>query len=366
MSVVGESTRVFLKPIIEYLDDPGVSEVMINGSKQIYVEKKGKLHKTENTFDSEEHLMAAIRNIAQFIGRRIDENSPTLDARLPDGSRIHIVVPPCARRGSYLAIRKFARENLSIKNLIDFGSMSMECAKFINLCIQMKKNIVVSGGTSSGKTTLLNVTSSLIPNDERIIIIEDSSELQLQQEHIVPMETKAPDKNGEGAITMRDLIKSSLRMRPDRIVIGEVRGGEALDLLQAMNTGHSGSMTTVHANNPKQTMSRLETLALMSEVELPHRAIKNQIGSAIDIVIQASRLKDGSRKVTHISEVAGLDDHEDYIIHDIFLYKIEKTQTDGTILGRHVPTGTLPSFYKDAKMQGYKVTKRLFGIEEDD
>ncbi|MFH1727203.1 MAG: CpaF family protein [Pseudomonadota bacterium] len=362
--VLGESTKAYLGPINMYLDDDDVSEVMVNGPDRIYFEKGGKLHKAETTFPSEEALMAAVRNIAQYMGRVISEDRPTLDARLPDGSRIHIVVPPCARFGAYIAIRKFFKESLTIKQLVGFGSMNVDCAKFLNLCIQLKKNIVVSGGTSSGKTTLLNVVSSLIPNNERIIIIEDSSELQLQQDHIVPMETKAPDKNGEGAVPIRELVKSSLRMRPDRVIIGEIRGGEALDLLQAMNTGHSGSMTTVHANDPRQTMSRLETLALMAGVDLPHLAIKNQIASAIDLVVQASRLRDGSRKVTHISEIVELDLNGHYVINDIFLNKIISANEDGKLNCKHIATGKMPSFYEEAKAQGFKISKDWFKAEE--
>ncbi len=362
MSVIAQATKALLKPVVAYLDDETVSEIMINGRDQIYIERKGKIYKVNDHFETDDELMAAIRSVAQYMGRVINEERPTLDARLPDGSRIHIVIPPCARRGAYMSIRKFSRDKLSIKDLINFGSMSLECAKFLKLSIELKKNIVVSGGTSSGKTTLLNVISSLIPNTERIITIEDSAELQLQQEHVVPMETKAPDKDGKGEISLRELIKSSLRMRPDRIIIGEVRGGEALDLLQAMNTGHSGSMTTVHANDPRQTMGRLETLCLMSDVELPHLAIKMQIASAIDIVVQASRLRDGSRRLTHISEIIDLDEHGNYIINDIFVFKPERVEDNGTIIGKHVPTGKLPSFFNEARIQGYKVSKELFGV----
>lgn len=364
-SVIAKSTRAFLKPILKYLEDETVSEIMINGAHCIYIERKGKLHLTDAKFQSEEHLMAAIRNIAQFVGRIINEHKPTLDARLPDGSRIHIVIPPCARAGIYMAIRKFSKDKLTVKNLIEFKSLSVVCARFLNLAIQMKKNIVVSGGTSSGKTTLLNIISALIPNNERILIIEDSAELQLQQDHLVCLETKNPDKKGEGAVPMRELIKSSLRMRPDRIIIGEVRGGEALDLLQAMNTGHSGSMTTVHANDPVQTMSRLETLCLMSGVELPLVAVRNQIASAIDIVVQASRLRDGSRRVTHISEVIGLDEHGDYIVKDIFIFKIMGVDKDKKLIGKHVPTGHIPRFVKEAKIQGYKISEDIFKSPEE-
>lgn len=364
--VLANTVRAFLQPISQYLDDPKVSEIMINGPKEIFYEKGGKLHASETTFADDYALMAAVRNIAQFVGRMINEERPTMDARLPDGSRIHIVIPPCARKGAYIAIRKFFKEKLGIKNLIEFKSLSVNCAKFLQLAILMKKNVIISGGTSSGKTTILNVVSTLIPDDERIIVIEDSSELQLQKSHLVPMETRPPDKEGKNEVPIRELLKSSLRMRPDRIVIGEIRGGEALDLLQAMNTGHSGSMTTLHANNPRQAMSRLETLSLMSGVELPHLAIKNQIASAIDIVIQASRLRDGSRKITHISEVLDLDERGEYIVKDVFRYHVTGISADGTLLGAHRPTGYLPSFFHEAVVQGFKVIgKEAFDAPKD-
>jgi pilus assembly protein CpaF len=360
MTIFGQSTRVLLKPILEFIDDASVSEILINKFDKIYIERKGKLYLTEACFETNEHYLAAIRNIAQFVGRTIDEKKPILDARLPDGSRIHVVMPPCATGGTYMSIRKFARENLSIKNLIELKSINLVSAKFLKLCVALNKNIVISGGTSSGKTTFLNVLSSLISNDERIIVMEDSSELKLQQEHVVNMETKQSDKDGAGRITLRDLVKASLRMRPDRIVIGEVRGEEALDLLQALNTGHSGSLTTIHANDPKQTLTRLETLALMSEVNIPLVAIRNQVAGAIDIIVQTARLKDGTRKVTHISEVCDLDENGNYIVKDIFLYKIQKVNQDGAIIGDHHPTEYIPTFFDDAIRQGYKLDKTIF------
>ncbi len=360
MSLLAETTRAFLKPVEPFLDDEDVSEILINGHKQIYIEKKGKLILTDAKFADEEQLMAAVRNVAQFVGRKIDPLHPTLDARLPDGSRIHVVIPPCARRGIYMAIRKFSRENLTIKDLIKFRSLSTDMALFLDLAVKMSKNILVSGGTSSGKTTLLNVISGLIPDDQRIIVIEDSSELQLQQQHLVTMETRQAEPSGEGEVTIRDLLRSSLRMRPDRVIIGEVRGGEALDLLQAMNTGHSGSMATIHANNPYACLQRLETLALMSEVDLPWRALRSQVATAIEIVVQAARLRDGSRKITHISEVRGLDEAGNYQVADIFTFHIQKVDPDGKIHGIHLPTGEIPSFIKDAKAQGYKVNENMF------
>ncbi len=355
-----QATTGFLKPISSYLNDPDVSEVMVNGASQIYVEKKGKLYRTKARFEDEEALMSAVRRVGQAVGRTIDEKNPILDARLPDGSRVHAMVPPSARKGIYLAIRKFGQEALSMKQLVDGGSLSLPMAKFLNLCCALSKNCIVSGGTSSGKTTLLNVISTLIPTDQRIIVIEDAGELQLQQDHVLTMETRPADVEGKGQVTIRDLLKASLRMRPDRIVIGEVRGGEAMDLLQAMNTGHSGSMSTVHANTPKGALARLETLALMSDVELPWRALRSQVSAAIDIVVQVARLRDGARRITHISEVGELDASGQYEVTDLFRYEIEKADDEGNIIGHHAPTGELPSFLAEAKAQGFTVDESLF------
>lgn len=355
-----EFTTGFFRPISEYLQDPAVSEIMINGYDQIFIEKAGKMIKTKASFQDEEQLMAAVRRVAQAVGRMIHEKSPILDARLPDGSRVHVVIPPCARKGIYISIRKFSQHMLNLKQLVDGGALSLEMAKFMNLCVALAKNIIVSGGTSSGKTTLLNVVSTLVPENQRIVVIEDSSELQLQQEHLLPLETRSAEADGTGQVNLRDLVRASLRMRPDRIVIGEVRGGEALDLLQAMNTGHSGSMATVHANTPHGALTRLETLALMSDVELPWRALRSQIASAIEIVIQVARLRDGSRRITHISEVLDLDEAGHYQVEDIFGHRIDRVDDTGKIQGGHFATGTLPSFLQEAKSQGYQVDETLF------
>ncbi len=355
-----EATEGFFQPIATLLNDPDVSEVMINGVSDIFVEKKGKLFKTKAAFEDDEQLMAAVRRLAQSVGRTIDMKNPMLDARLPDGSRVHAMIPPCASRGIYLAIRKFSRHAMTMKQLVDGGALSLPMAKFLNLTVSLAKNLIVSGGTSSGKTTLLNVISTLIPADQRIIVIEDAGELQLQQDHLLPMETRPADAEGKGEVTIRDLLRASLRMRPDRIVIGEVRSGEALDLLQAMNTGHSGSMTTLHANSPRGALSRLETLALMSNVALPLLAVRSQIASAVDVVVQAARLRDGSRRITHISEVRDLTDEGHYNVIDLFRYEIQKVDESGKIIGRHVATGELPSFLGEAKSQGYTVDESLF------
>jgi pilus assembly protein CpaF len=355
-----EATAGFFRPIEPFLSNPEVTEVMVNGYQEIFIEQKGKILRTDSHFEDEEQLMAAVRRVAQAVGRVVDEKNPTLDARLPDGSRVHVVLPPAARRGIYLCIRKFAKTMLSLKQLVDANVMSVPMAKFLNLSVALAKNLVVSGGTSSGKTTLLNVISTLIPPDQRVIVIEDAGELQLQQEHVLPMETRPGDVDGKGKLTMRDLLKSSLRMRPDRIVIGEVRGGEAFDLLQAMNTGHSGCMATVHANTPGDALTRLETLALMADVELPWRAMRSQVSSALDIVVQTSRLRDGSRKITHISEVVGLTEAGEYEVNDIFLHQIDSVDEEGHIHGKHAPTGKLPTFLAEAKAQGYTVDETLF------
>ncbi len=354
------ATASFLKPLADFMKDPDVSEVMVNGHARIYIEKKGKLRRTNASFADEDELMAAVRRIAQSVGRMIDEKNPVMDGRLPDGSRVHAVIPPAAKKGIYLTIRKFSNDRLTIKELVKGGSLSLEMAKFINLCCAMAKNTIVSGGTSSGKTTLLNVVSSLIPQDQRIVVIEDSSELTFAQDHVLPLETQAKDRMGEGQVSMRDLIKASLRMRPDRIVIGEVRGPEALDLLQAMNTGHAGSMATLHANTPKGALERLETLALMSDVDLPLRALRSQIASALDIIIQAQRLRDGSRKITHISEVVGMTEDGHYQVNDLFVYHVESVEADGTMIGRHKATGNHPTFLQEAIAQGFTVDETLF------
>lgn len=355
--IENDTTRSFLQPILEYLDDDNVSEIMINAYDQIYIEKKGKLFHTDSCFADEDALFAAARNIAQYVGRRIDELNPILDARLPDGSRIHIVVPPAAKDGVYMAIRKFGDDPLEIKDLITFGAMSVEMARFLHIAVQMKRNLIVSGSTSSGKTTLLNAISGFIPKDERVVVIEDSSELQLQQEHVLRMETVVNEKLH---IEIRDLVKSSLRLRPDRIVIGEVRGPEALDLLQAMNTGHSGSMATLHANNPRQAIARLETLIMMNKLEMPLLAIRSQISNAINIVVQAQRLRDGSRKLTHISEVTDLSENGDYQVEDIFVLETTGIDENKKLITEFQATGYTPTFIEDARRAGIKVPQTLF------
>lgn len=338
-----DSLRSFLKPIVAFLDDPDVSEIMVNGPEDIWIEKKGRLTKTEARF-TDEGVLAAARNMAQFVGRPITDERPRLDARLPDGSRIHVVLPPIARRGTTISIRKFFKDKLTIQRLVEFGSMTTEMARFIESCVLLKENMIIAGGTGSGKTTLLNVLSTFIPNEERILTIEDSAELQLSQEHLVTFESRPADKFGKGGVDMGDLLHSALRLRPDRIVVGEVRGGECFHLLQAMNTGHGGSLATTHANTPIDTLRRLESLALMSGIDLPMIAVRAQVASAINIVVTCERFQDGSRRTTHVAEVLPLDDRGEYRAQDLFVYTPTRKDEDGRIHGYHAPTGALPTF----------------------
>jgi pilus assembly protein CpaF len=347
-------------PIQPLLEDPDVSEVMVNGPGKVYVEKKGKLIKTAVTFDDDAHVLRIIDRIIQPLGRRVDPDNPSVDARLPDGSRVNALVPPVAVDGPSITIRKFRRDKLSIAELVEFGSLTQGMADFLRACVLARLNIVISGGTGSGKTTLLNVLSSFIPEDERIVTIEDAAELQLQQDHIVRTETKPAKADGSGAMTIRDLVRNALRMRPDRIVVGEVRGGEALDMLQAMNTGHDGSLTTLHANAPRDALSRLETLVLMAGMDLPLKVIRQQISSAVDVIVQQSRLKDGSRKVTAITEVAGMEG-DTVVLSDIFKFEQGGTDAEGRLLGQLKPTGLRPLFSSRLEAAGFKLGPEVFG-----
>ncbi|MBX2813443.1 MAG: CpaF family protein [Myxococcales bacterium] len=316
--VYQQSLRALLGPITPLLDDPSISEILVNGPQQIYIERSGKLEDSGQQFDDPSDLMSAAQGIAQFVGRTISSEYPRLDARLPDGSRVHIILPPAARDGIHIAIRKFSQSKLTIEQLITWGSITEEAVEFLRATVSHKKNIIVAGGTGSGKTSLLNVLSTLITPDERIIVIEDSSELQLQQPHVVYLEAHPGDLKGKGKITIKELFWSSMRLRPDRMIIGELRGGEALDLIQAMTSGHGGSMSTTHATYPDDTLRRIETMALMSDVLIPHAVLREQVASAIQIVIQTSRFNDGSRGITHISEVQGLEGTK-YILKHCFL-----------------------------------------------
>jgi pilus assembly protein CpaF len=346
-------------PIQSLLDDPEVTEIMVNGPKKVYVEKAGQLFKTNVTFDSDEHVLQIIDRIILPLGRHVDADNPTVDARLPDGSRVNAVVRPVAIDGPSITIRKFSRERLKVEELIQFGSLTAGMAEFLRACVIARFNIVISGGTGSGKTTLLNVLSGYIPENERIITIEDAAELQLQQDHVMRMETKTAGVDGSGAVTIRDLVRNSLRMRPDRIVVGEVRGGEALDMLQAMNTGHDGSLTTVHANSPRDAISRLETLVLMAGMDLPLKVVRQQISSAIDLIVQQTRLKDGQRKVTAITEVAGMEG-DVVVLSDIFKFSQTGVSTDGKVLGELKPTGIRPNFTPRLEAAGFKLGMEIF------
>ena len=347
-------------PLQPLLRDPEITEVMVNGPKKIYVEKKGQLQKSSVVFDDDNHVLQIIDRIILPLGRRIDADSPTVDARLPDGSRVNAVIPPVAIDGPSITIRKFSKEKLGINNLIDFGSITEKMAEFLRACVLAHLNIIISGGTGSGKTTLLNVLSSYIPENERIITIEDAAELQLQQDHVLRMETKPADVDGNGAVAIRDLVRNSLRMRPDRIVVGEVRGGEALDMLQAMNTGHDGSLTTVHANSPRDAIARLETLVLMAGMDLPLKVVRQQIASAVDLIVQQTRLKDGSRKVTAVTEVAGMEG-DTVVLTDVFKYEQTGVDTDGNVLGELKPTGIRPLFSPRLEAAGMKLSADVFG-----
>ena len=347
-------------PIQPLLDDPGISEVMVNGFEQVYIERNGKMVKTDVIFENNDHVLRLIHRIIAPLNRRIDEDHPTVDARLPDGSRVNAVIPPVAIDGPALTIRKFGNERPNIDQLIKFGTLTQSMAEFLHACVVARLNIVISGGTGSGKTTLLNALSSFIPEEERIVTIEDAAELRLQQEHIVRLETKPPKADGSGAVTIRDLVRNSLRMRPERIVVGEVRGGEALDMLQAMNTGHDGSLTTLHANNPRDAISRLETMILMAGLELPIRVVREQIASAIDVIVQQTRLRDGSRKVTQITEVVGLEG-DTVVLSDIFKFDQTGTDSDGKILGDLKPTGIRPLFSNRLEVAGFKLKPEVFG-----
>jgi pilus assembly protein CpaF len=342
-----------------------VTEVMVNGPKKVYIEKKGQLVRTAVVFEDTNHVQRVIDRIILPLGRRIDPDSPTVDARLPDGSRVNAVIPPVAIDGASITIRKFSRDKLTTKQLIEFGSLTASMAEFLRVCVISRLNIVISGGTGSGKTTLLNVLSGFIPEDERIVTIEDAAELQLQQDHIVRMETKVANVEGKGAVTVRDLVRNSLRMRPDRIVVGECRGGEALDMLQAMNTGHDGSLTTIHANTPRDSLSRLETLVLMAGMELPVKVIRQQVSSAIDLIVQQSRLKDGARKVTAITEVAGMEG-DTIVLTDIFRYEQTGVTTDGKVVGALKPTGIRPLFTPRLEAAGFKLPPEVFGANIGD
>lgn len=350
---------VGLGPLEELLRDKDISEIMVNSSNEIYVERKGKIFLSNAIFSSDQAVLDIIERIVSPIGRRIDESSPMVDARLKDGSRVNAIIPPLAIKGPTITIRKFPEERLRIKNLIEMGSVSSDMADFLESCVIHKKNVIISGGTGSGKTTLLNVLSNFIPNGERVITIEDAAELKLDHDHLISLESRPSNAEGKGSVTIRDLVKNSLRMRPDRIVVGECRGAESLDMLQAMNTGHEGSLTTLHANTPRDALSRLETLVLMAGMDLPLQAIREQIVSAIDIIVQQTRFACGTRKVTHITEVTGIEGNT-IQLQDIFLYKKTGFNETGAIVGRFQSTETIPSFYQELIDSGMDIKTDSF------
>ncbi len=355
--VFNEALR--LGPLEELLADDSVTEIMVNGPDKVYVERHGKLQLSDCQFTDDASVLAVIERIVAPLGRRIDESQPYVDARLPDGSRVNAIIAPLALSGPTITIRKFAKKALTPEDFVRFGTWTHNAAEFMKLCVLLRKNIIVAGGTGSGKTTLLNLLSGYIPHDERIITVEDAAELRLQQPHVVRLEARPPNIEGKGAVPIRDLVKNCLRMRPDRIIVGECRGGEALDMLQAMNTGHDGSLTTVHANSPRDVISRLETMVLMSGMELPSRAIREQIASAVDIIIHESRMSDGSRKVVAISEVTGLEGNQ-IVMQDIFSFRQSGVGERGKILGEFKPTGAMPTFYDQLAGRGISVSPKMF------
>jgi len=348
-------------PLQPLLEDDDITEVMVNGAKSVYFEKAGKIGRAPITFESDEHVMRIIDRIVAPLGRRIDESSPYVDARLPDGSRVNAVIPPISLVGPCLTIRKFAKDPFTVEQLIDFGTLTPGAVLFMEAAVKARFNIIISGGTGSGKTTLLNVLSSFIPNDDRIITIENAAELQMRQDHVVTLESRPPNIEGRGEVTIRQLVINSLRMRPDRIIVGEIRGEESLDMLQAMNTGHDGSLTTAHSNAPRDTLARVETMALMAGMDLPIRAIREQISSAIDLVIHQSRMQDGSRKVVSITEVVGMEG-DVITMQDIFRFE-QTAIEDGKVLGELIPTGLRPKYMDKIEAYGIHLPPSIFSIK---
>jgi len=348
-----------LGPIEDFLADPEITEIMVNGHSKVYVEKKGKLILTDTSFMDNASVLAVIERIVSPIGRRIDESQPYVDARLPDGSRVNAIIHPLSLEGPCLTIRKFSKTPFTDHDFVRMGTMTSAMSDFMRVCVLLRKNIVVSGGTGSGKTSLLNILSSYLPDTDRIVTIEDAAELRLKQEHTVRLEARPPNIEGKGAITIRDLVRNALRMRPDRILIGECRGGEALDMLQAMNTGHDGSLTTVHANSPRDVISRLETMVLMSGVDIPVRAIREQIASAIHLIVHEARFSDGTRKVVRLAEVVGLEGDQ-ITMQDVFLFEQTGVDDDGTVLGHFRPTGAVPTFIEEVAAHGLNIDRSMF------
>jgi pilus assembly protein CpaF len=369
----GERARMFesiaadilgFGPLETLLNDTEISEIMVNGPRQIFVERKGKLTRSDVFFNNDEHVLRVIDRIISPLGRRCDESSPMVDARLPDGSRVNAVIRPISLVGPCLSIRKFKKEGITVEDMIRFGSLTREMAEFLSACVRARLNVVVSGGTGSGKTTTLNALSSFIPEDERIITVENAAELQLRQEHVVTLESRPPNVEGKGEITIRDLVINCLRMRPERIVVGECRGGEALEMLQAMNTGHDGSMTTLHANTPRDAIARIETMVLMAGMDLPVRAIREQIAAAVNLIVQQARLKDGSRKITNITEVQGMEG-DVVVLQDIFVFEQTGLDERGKIVGHLRPTGIRPKFVELFEQYNIYLPPNIFGYTSE-
>ena len=360
-AIYDNTLRGLLAPIGPFLDDASVTEVLVNGPQQIFIEKKGRLVRTNAAFPSEDRLLSALRLVAQFAGRALDDAHPILEARLPDGSRVEAMLPPISPDGPSLAIRRFSKERLTIGKLLEFGALTLDAAETLRVLVECKQNIVVAGGTGSGKTSLLNALSAFIPAEERILVIEDARELQIQHQHVLQLEARPPDARGVGAVTVRDIFRASLRMRPDRIILGEIRAGEALDLVQAMTSGHGGCLATVHASYPIDTLNRLETMALMSGVELPLLALRAQLASAVDIVVQTTRLRDGRRAVSHITEITGLDPVHGYRLKDLFIGLPSQPGADGRFTFNLEPTGVLPDCLSTIHAHGIDLPK---GVHE--
>jgi pilus assembly protein CpaF len=356
-----ETILQFLDPVRIYLEDAAVSEVMINGPDQIYVERKGQLELVPAKFESREALTAALRNMAQFVGKHLDEFHPILEGRMPDGSRVEAVLPPAAPDGPHVSIRRFFKETLTVKRLVGFGALTEDCATALDVLVASKLNILVAGGTGSGKTSMLNALSSFIPSGERVVVIEDSRELQLQRDHVVQLEARPADAKGRGLVSIRDLFRATLRMRPDRIVVGEIRGGEALDLIQAMTSGHGGCMSTLHATYPRDTLTRLETMSMMSDVDMPLLAMRIQLASAVNLIVQTGRLQDGSRKITHVTEVLGFDvQTETYQVADVFVRQYQGLGPKGEVLSRLVPSGIMPRALEQVHEHGLDLPPAMY------
>lgn len=361
--VFRQTIERFLLPIADEMADESVSDILINGPHEIFVERRGRLVESPARFPDEDALLAAIKNIAQFVGKTVDSQNPLLDGRLPDGSRVQVTLAPCARRGPYVSIRRFRKQSLQLSNLLASGSLTERAVAFLRVAVAMAKNVLVSGGTGAGKTTLLNIMGSLIPSDQRIVLIEDAAELQLQQPHVVSLESRPADPEGRGAVSIRDLLRGSMRMRPDRIVIGEIRSSEALDLIQAMTSGHGGSMSTLHASSPDDAMRRLETMAMMADEQFPLGALRSQIASAVDVVVQASRLEDGSRRVTRISTVEPALGDGRYRITHLFRLDRQGHDADDRVIARLVPTGARPHFLDDIKAHFGAFDDSIFDVD---